>query len=253
MQNKYSGKSTAAWKDAPKGSGSDRKPHIVASLRSLIEALTPGRFQTEWQHYYKNAAHYTDAAAESKKKAVERTLDLVEPRRMLDLGGNTGVYSRLAAERGIYTLCFDVDPFCVHDNYERARREKNEFLLPLLCDLTNPSPALGFASRERGGFLDRAATDLTVALALIHHLRITGNIPFQRIAEFFSHLGKFLLIEFVPKSDAMAQTLLRGRKDTFPDYTRDGFNEAFHTWFEPQQIFPVAESERTLVLFKKRT
>lgn len=253
MQRKYEGQSTAAWKDTPKTIGSDRKPHIVASLRSMIESMKPGRFQTEWRDYYKNASHYSDAATESKKQAVARTLDLLEPRRMFDLGANTGVYSRLAAERGIYTLSFDVDPFCVQDNYERARREKNQFLLPLLCDLTNPSPGLGFASKERGGFLDRAQTDLTVALALMHHLRITGNTPFRRIAEFLSQFGKHLLIEYVPKSDPMAQALLRGRKHTFPDYTQDGFEQAFSGQFEPMRTFPVADSERTLVLFKKRT
>jgi hypothetical protein len=253
MQTKYAGQSTAAWKPTPRSNGPDRKSHIVASLRSMIESMKPGRFQTEWQHYYKNASHYSDAATESKKQAVERTLDLLRPRRMFDLGGNTGVYSRQAAERGIYTLCFDVDPLCVHDNYERARRENNKFLLPLLCDLTNPSPGLGFASTERAGFLDRAEADLTVALALMHHLRITGNAPFRRIADFLSELGEFLLIEYVPKSDPMAQVLLRGRKDTFPDYTREGFEEAFQARFETQHIFPVADSERTLVLFKRRS
>jgi hypothetical protein len=219
----------------------------------MIDSMNPVRFQTEWRDYYQNASHYSDVATQSKKQSVEQTLDLVAPRRMFDLGGNTGTYSRIAAERGIYTLCFDVDPLCVQDNYERARQEKNKFLLPLLCDLTNPSPGLGFASNERGGFLDRAETDLTVALALMHHLRITGNTPLKRIAEFLSRIGKFLLIEYVPKTDPMAQALLRGRKDTFPDYTREGFDQAFSACFEPMRTFAVAESERVLVLFKRRT
>ncbi|MBI4474801.1 MAG: SAM-dependent methyltransferase, partial [Acidobacteria bacterium] len=208
MQRKYAGKAAVIPQKAlVKSSGPDRKVHIVASLRNTIESVKPGRFQTEWRHYYESASHYSDAAADSKRHAVERTLDLVRPERMFDLGGNTGAYSRLAADRGIYTVCFDVDPLCVHDNYERARLEKNKFLLPLFADLTNPSPSLGFALRERGGLFERGEADMVLALALLHHLRITGNAPLLRIAEFLSKLGKFLLIEYVPKSDAMAQTL----------------------------------------------
>jgi hypothetical protein len=91
-----------------------------------------------------------------------------------------------------------------------------------------------------------------MALALIHHLRITGNVPLERIAAFLSRLGDFLLLEYVPKTDMMTQALLRSRKDTFLDYTDEGFRQGFARHFTLQDMVPVAETERRLFLFRRR-
>jgi hypothetical protein len=125
-------------------------------------------------------------------------------------------------------------------------------MLPLMIDLTNPSPSVGFGLAERDSIVARGKADVVMALALIHHLRITGNTPLWRVAQFLSHLGDFLLLEYVPKSDIMAQALLRSRKDTFLDYSDEGFQRAFGSYFDVVQVFPVAESDRSLFLFKKR-
>jgi hypothetical protein len=234
-------------------SGNDRKLTLVASLRDLVGSIKPDRFETEWRHYYdRKATHYSSLAEESKKKAVEDALDQVNPGLLYDLGGNVGEYSRLAAGRGVYTICFDIDPLCVHDNYERAHSEGDQHMLPLMLDLTNPSPALGLALRERGSLLDRGHADLTLALALVHHLRVTGNMPFRHIAAFLSQMTDFLLIEYVPKTDGKVQALLSNRKDTFFDYTASGFLGAFQPYFEIVRTFPVAETDRVLYLYRNR-
>jgi len=231
----------------------DRKAALVGSLKGLVSRTKLGRFETEWRHYYgQKAAHYSSVAEESKRKAVQIALDRVNPRILYDLGGNIGEYSRLATARGIYTICFDIDSLCVHDNYERARRENDTHMLPLMSDLTNPSPALGFALEERGSLIGRGRADMALALALIHHLRITGNAPFQRIAAFLSQMTEFLLIEYVPKEDLMVQTLLRNRRDTFLDYTLEGFLSAFQTYFDIIETLPVSDTNRTLYLYRRR-
>jgi hypothetical protein len=252
-QKKYEAADTAPPKTLSQPAGPDRKAVLADSLRDFIRGLKPGSIQTEWLHYYdQKAAHYSSAAEQSKKKSVRQALDYVNPEFVYDLGGNIGEYSRLAARHGAYTVCFDIDPLCVHQNYERAKSEKDERMLPLMLDLTNPSPGIGFALQERDSIVERGRADLVMALALIHHLRITGNAPLQRIAQFLAQMGRYLLLEYVPKSDVMAQALLRSRRDTFLDYSESGFHQAFGALFDVVQTFPVAETDRTLFLFKRR-
>lgn len=58
-------------------------------------------------------------------------------------------------------------------------------ILPLIQDLLNPSPAIGFMNKERDDINARFKCDIGMALALIHHLAISNNLPFENIAEFF--------------------------------------------------------------------
>jgi hypothetical protein len=252
-QKKYEAATAAPPKALSKSGGPDRKSVLAGSLSDFIRSLRPGNIQTEWLHYYdQKAAHYSSAAEQSKKQSVQHAVDYVNPKLVYDLGGNIGEYSRLTAARGAYTVCFDIDPLCVHHNYERARSENDGRMLPLMLDLTNPSPGIGFGLQERDSIVDRGQADLVMALALIHHLRITGNAPLQRIAQFLASMGQFLLLEYVPKSDLMAQALLRSRRDTFLDYSEAGFRRAFESFFDVVQTFPVAETDRSLFLLKRR-
>ena len=125
-------------------------------------------------------------------------------------------------------------------------------MLPLLMDLTNPTPPLGFFLRERLSLLERPRADLLLALALIHHLRITGNVPFPRIAAFLAALGDNLVLEYVPKRDMMAQGLLTNRKDTFIDYEEDLFLRAFQQDFVMEEAVPIPATDRIIYLFRRR-
>ena len=119
-----------------------------------------------------------------------------------DLGANTGLFSRLAAEKSKLVVSFDVDPTCVEMNYRDCKKESNSNILPLFQDLTNPSPAIGWGHSERVSFLERGPVDLVMALALIHHLAISNNVPLEKVAIFLANLCNFLIIEFVPKNDS---------------------------------------------------
>jgi hypothetical protein len=252
-QKKYSGWAKSHSSPAPVKTrpASDPKPGFVDSLDGVVRSIGLGKFQTEWMHYYRDASHYSSDAETSKKHTVARILDDLQPRTVYDLGGNIGEYSRLATARGIDCICFDIDPLCVHHNYERARQENDRHMLPLMMDLSNPTPALGFNLTERASLVDRSAADLLLALAVLHHLRITANAPLELIAGFLARLGDTLLIEYVPKSDVMAQILLRNRPDTFLDYTEETFRAAFGKHFRLERTFPVADTSRTLYLFTK--
>ena len=91
-----------------------------------------------------------------------------------------------------------------------------------------------------------------MALALVHHLAISGNVPLGRVASFLRRACRSLIIEFVPKADSQVRRLLASRADVFDDYTRDGFEAAFAEHFAIERAEPIVESERTLYLMRAR-
>jgi hypothetical protein len=152
----------------------------------------------------------------------------------------------------VITTASDIDPAAVEQNYLAIKSNGENHLLPLVIDLTNPSPALGWAHRERESLLQRGPVDLVMALALIHHLAISNNVPLPAVAEFMASAGEYAIVEFVPKSDSQVKRLLATRKDIFDQYTVEGFETAFTGYFEIIEKAPIPGSERTLYLFKSR-
>ena len=175
--------------------------------------------------------NYSPAAFAGKKKIVKSYLLMKKPTTVWDLGANTGEFSRLAAGLGILTISFDYDLDAVNRNYVKVKEENEKNLLPLFLDLTNPTSDLGWGHKERKSLFARGPCDLAMALALIHHLCISRNIPFSMIASYSREICKNLIIEFVPKEDSKVQTLLRNRKDIFPWYNQKTFESEFSKYF----------------------
>lgn len=220
---------------------------LIDSLESAIAGLTWKPRGTEWAEYYDNN-NYSPEAFQSKVRLVGGFLERIKAGTVWDLGANTGVFSRLAAEKGSAVISFDADPAAVEKNYLERPVEERPRILPLLLDLTNPSPDLGWANEERASLTRRGPADAVLALALIHHLAISNNVPLGGIAEFFSRLCRHLIVEFVPKSDSKVQTLLAGREDIFPGYTVEGFEKAFAGFFAVESKTQVSGSGRILYL-----
>jgi ribosomal protein L11 methylase PrmA len=230
--------------------GLTRQMALVDHLTNLITSLKPIQKNSEWLDYTTDNNNYSSQADEFKKRIVGDTIKKTLPRIVWDLGGNTGDYSRLATALGSYAVCFDIDPACVAHNYQHARTHNIHSMLPLVMDLANPSPAIGWQHHERLSLLDRGPADLALGLALVHHLRITANIPVKKIAEFFARTGKKAIVEFVPKTDSMVQRLLTFREDIFDDYTQNEFEAAFAEHFKSITKHAIPESERTLYYFE---
>jgi ribosomal protein L11 methylase PrmA len=224
---------------------------LLDTLRSAIRRLDWSPGGTEWADYYE-ATNYSASAGDEKGRLVEAFLEQCTPATVWDLGANTGRYSRLAGGRGIDTIAFDIDPACVERNYREAKRLGDRRVLPLLLDATDPSPPLGWENRERMAIFERGPADLVLALALVHHLAIGGNVPLPRVADFFGRIARRLVIEFVPKSDSQVRRLLAAREDIFPGYDRGSFEDGFSRNFTIDRAEPIAESERTLYLMTNR-
>jgi hypothetical protein len=222
---------------------------LIDSLDSAIRKLDWKPGGTEWGNYY-DITNYSDAAFEHKKQLVAEWSVKIKPGLVWDLGANNGVFSRVAGEAGAYVVSSDIDPTAVEQNYCQIKEEKTENVLPLLLDLTNPSPSIGWANEERDSLGGRGPADMVLALALIHHLAISNNVPLPQVADFFAKTGKWLVIEFVPKADSQVQKLLVSREDIFPTYTREGFEAAFQRSFKICEAVNVRESERVLYLME---
>jgi ribosomal protein L11 methylase PrmA len=225
---------------------------LIDSLDSTIRNLDWTPRGTEWGSYY-SMTNYSDGAFEHKKQLVSEWTKRVRPAMVWDLGANNGIFSRVALDSGAYVGSFDIDPAAVEQNYRRVKQEKLENLLPLLLDLTNPSPAIGWANRERDSFHGRGPADLVMALALIHHLAISNNVPLSQLAGFFAATGRWLIVEFVPKTDSQVMKLLVSREDIFPNYTRAGFEAAFGESFAVREAVEIRESERVLYLLEAKS
>jgi hypothetical protein len=221
---------------------------LIDNLRTAIERLRWTPRGTQWVDYYKKEHRYTDEALAHKLEIVGNWIDWVGPATVWDLGANTGLFSRLASDRGIPTVSLDIDPAAVERNWVQCKRMKEEYLLPLLQDLTNPSPGIGWSNSERQSLAERGPAELILALALIHHLAISNNVPFRRVAAYFRRLSPQLIIEFVPKQDPQVQRLLVSRKDIFTDYNMQTFEAAFAAHYSVRQKLTIKGSERCLYL-----
>lgn len=224
---------------------------LLDGLEGAVKKLTWKPAGTEWGNYYA-ITNYSDSAFAHKKEIISGWLKKIAPASVWDLGANNGEFSRLTSALGIPTIAWDIDPSAVEQNYLRVKSEKEQNLLPLVLDLTNPSPALGWANAERDSLGQRGPADAVFALALIHHLAISNNVPLPRLADFFAGLCRWLVIEWVPKSDSQVQKLLRSRKDIFDGYTREGFESAFGARFHVREAVDVKQSERRMYLLERK-
>lgn len=224
---------------------------LIDSLESTIRGLQWRLKRSQWSNYYEGDS-YAQEALDDKLALVTEYLTKIQPKTVWDLGANTGLFSRLSSEMGIETVSFDLDPAAVETSYLTSVQQKESKLRPLLLDLTNPSPKLGWANRERMDLAERGPADMLLGLALIHHLAIAENIPLEMIAEFFRELCNWAVVEYIPKSDSKVIGLLASREDIFHAYTIENFELAFGQFFDIETKRRIKNSERTLYLMKAK-
>lgn len=217
---------------------------LIDSLEGAVRGLKLAPPDTEWRDYYQNT-NYSAKALEAKENIIEELVSFASPKCVWDLGSNNGAFSRIAAKHAM-VLSIDGDPSAVELNYLNMQRAREGNLLPLIMDLSNLNGGFGFEGRERGSLFERGEADLILALALIHHLAISANLPLSKIARFMRRCGKALIIEFVPKEDSQVKRLLSSRADIFTDYTQPSFEREFNSYFEIVRKVPVIESCRTI-------
>jgi SAM-dependent methyltransferase len=227
------------------GMGPTRRAALLDSLRRTVDGVRWSPGGTEWADY-DHQSPYSDESARAKEATVEAMLRDAGGSVAWDLGANVGRFSAIAAGLGRRVMAWDADAAASDLHYRRLKADRATNVLPLVQDLVNPSPGLGWAGAERAAFVDRSDADVVLALALVHHLAIANNVPLEAIASLLARLGPNAIVEFVPKDDPMVRRLLGSRRDVFADYSQDGFERAFATRFRTVARVPIAGSTRVL-------
>ncbi len=229
-----------------------RRLALLDHLRRTVEGLRLHALGTVWADYADQTS-YSDAGTASKESIVKQMLEAVAAeggRRAWDVGANTGRYSAIAADAGFWVLALDIDWAAVERHYLALRAAGDRRITPLLADIAEPSPSIGWENSERASLIDRANADVLVALALVHHLAIGRNVPLPMISRLMARLSPGLIVEWIPKEDPMVQRLLAAREDIFADYSPDGFRAAFGHDFEIVEESQIEDSSR--ILFRMR-
>jgi hypothetical protein len=222
---------------------------LIDNLESLVKKLHWKPSGTEWSDYY-NDTNYSSNSFCHKKDLVDKFITAVNPITLWDLGANTGMFTRIASAKNIPTVSFDVDPAAIEKNYLKVKNDNEKNILPLVLDLTNPSPPIGWGNSERMTIVERGPAHMVLVLALLHHLAISNNLPFAKIGSFLKKISKYLVIEFIPKSDSQVQRLLQTREDIFYDYNVKSFEEVFSRYFTIIESVKIQDSDRTMYLMR---
>jgi len=217
---------------APEAAGLTRQAVIanVRRLRRTVARLAWRRSRSAWSEY--GTADGYDEADRDRKAAFVRGAVRARPRRLVwDLGCNTGLFARVAAEHADYVVAMDADHLAVERLYRALGVEGRRSILPLVVNLADASPGLGWRGRERRPLADRGAPDLTLCLALIHHLVIGAGLPLDELIAHLAGLGGDLVIEFVDRDDPMTLALLRRKDEPYADYRLDHFERCLSDAF----------------------
>ncbi|WP_282010038.1 hypothetical protein [Nitrospina watsonii] len=224
---------------------------LVRSLRKTVEGIRWKRSSKIWEEY-REIRTYRDEDVEEKSGYVEKVVSQIKPKMVWDIGGNVGEFSKIAAKDGAFVVSVDIDPACTEYLYQSLSVEdENKRILPLTMDLANPTPGLGWNNRERLSLGERCTADLTLALALIHHLVFTCNVPLSLVAEWFASMTTHLLVEFPPPEDPMVRKLLINRRGEHLPYTFDEFRSSFGRHFDFMDRHDLGNG-RTLFLCKRK-
>lgn len=223
---------------------------IIDSLKNCIGKLEPRYINFDWDLYYQSL-WTSEAYLEEKTNVVGRFLKDISIKTAVDIGCNTGHFSRMLAAQQIQVIAADSSASAVDELYAQVCKNNETAIYTCIQDLSSPTPAEGLLLNERDSFFTRAKSDLVLAVALIHHLCIAKNIPIASFLQSLALLGAYAITEFVPKTDSNVQLMLKLRKDIFADYTQTHFEAEAKKIFDIQQQHTL-ENGRILYLLKKK-
>jgi SAM-dependent methyltransferase len=250
------GAKAGAAKKMPSASDPELAAHILegrmARLGRQIRHAAGAPNHSQWSDYTQRACHYQSVDIEQKRRFVRDALERLRPMRVLDIGANTGDYSRMAAESGAEVVALDSDAAALQALWEMAARESLA-VTALVANIARPTPAAGWRNREHLSLLDRLAGkfDLVLMLAVIHHLILREQVPLAHIGELSASLTRrWLLVEWVPPSDPMYQEWLRGRDELYGDLSEDDLKHALSPFFAVAERLELS-NRRVLLLFER--
>lgn len=230
--------------------------NIIDNLFDFIKKLSI-KEETEWGNYY-DKTNYNDAAFQGKKTLIEDWVTALNPQRLIDIGGNDGTFARTVVTKVPHVIVTDIDSNAVGYNYKQIQQNKETNMLAFVCDVLQPAPGIGLNNSERNSLVERLqdySPDVTMALALIHHITLSGNVPFDRSAQFFAAFSKHLILEFPTREDSWVSSLLVRKREFmnhFDFYNQEAFEDGYKHYFDIQKKETVPGTKRVLYLLKNK-
>ena len=224
----------------------------VRKMRKLVGSLSWDPPEGVWVAYGERNS-YTDDDARRKDDFVREVARARRWGLVWDIGANNGRYSRIAAEGADHVVAVDADQGPVELLYRTLREEGDTKILPLTMNLADPSPGLGWRGLERRPLADRGGPDLVLALALVHHVAISANVPVREFVDWLASLRSSLVIEFPTREDPMVQKLLAPKREGLhPDYELEAFERILGDAFEIERRERLQSGTRILYSARPR-
>ena len=230
--------------------------NIIETLYDFIKKLSH-KESSEWKEYYQKT-NYSNKAFEHKSQIINRWLSEIDCQKIIDIGGNDGTFVRKIEHQIDHALVCDVDANAVDANFVEIKKNKEQHIVPFVIDILNPTPSIGFDNKERFSFLNRICEfnpDATLALAVIHHISLSGNVPFDKSAKYFASFSKYLIIEFPKREDSYVQRLLKQKMDFeeyFNFYNQENFESSYSLYFEIIEKINLIEGSRIMYFLKTK-
>lgn len=242
------------WKGGDESIGRAVTARLLKGLRTQLDRWSPPIAQaTLWSQYDQAGESYTLEELQAKETFIQEALDICRPRTVLDLGCNTGRYSRLAARAGARVVAVDGDPACVDQLWQQAK-VKGLDIQPLVMDLGRPSPALGWENGEEVPFLERSQGrfDMVFALALIHHLLVRERIP---LPDIIAHIAKqttqWAIIEWISPEDPQFKRLAATTAKLYTAMSHEYFESSLSKHFQIEKRFEISGNLRMIYFLHK--
>lgn len=243
------------------GRGALRRPTrpvhrgVFQFLRWQLEPLARAvKRPSQWAGYEAERSHYSDAGMQCKRETIAGWLQRLRPACVLDLGCNQGEFSLIAAEQAQAVIALDAD----QASLERLRQriEPRHSITTVWASLDEPSGGRGWCGTEQPGLLDRLheRADVTLVLALIHHLSIGGGIPMAEVAAMLARTTRgHLVVELLDTSDVKVQALMAARnRDDAARFDIEHQRAALDRHFVLREQVQLPDVPRWLLLLEKR-
>ena len=237
-------------RESPRASRRQPKTMLLAlldSLKRLVSRLSYAPASSDWARYSETHS-YDEEDFERKRDFVERHTSARRPELTWDLGANTGTFSRIAAQHSRTVVAVDADQDAVEMLYRGARGGGLRNIIPLVMDMSNLSPGQGWAGRERAAFDERRSPDMALCLALVHHMRVSANIPLSLFVRWLRSLDAAIIIELVGRNDEMFQKLIENKREEYADYTAENFEREVRECFSISDRLSLKDGKREMLL-----
>jgi hypothetical protein len=218
----------------------------MRKLEKIVQKLNLGDKKSTWSNYSERG-HYLESSLDEKQKFVRDAVASAPRKQVWDIGCNDGVFSRIASAHSDYVVAMDADPLVVDRLYNTLKAEKNDKILPLYVDLTDSGGGVGWRGLERPGVFHRGHPDIVMALAVIHHMAITFNVPIASQLDMFRDLSPELIIEMPHADDPMVRKLLQNKRDGIhDDFNLENFERLLSERFDIKSKMLLAGGTRTI-------